>query len=580
MNYLVLHIDTDFIVGIVCVDNGVSYPITSGKEELLWLYFFNNPHQNIITFGKGNKIHFNNSEVNYYGGFLEEIEKEQKIFTLLNIEHPVIDLLKESGLLETLRKAYQRKTLDDAENIPMLITFSSSIGNNAKQKIVNYLKKHGFKIDSYTIPLAELTAYNVLNNKSLKIPNGSAAIFLEATNSTLHLMKLSFSDNYFLMDNSKIISYEGIGFDPRKQALLRFVVNEANKAIGVLFSEKEKIEECKKLEMKADEWLKKLDATNSNVPYIVRDVSFSRMPNSKKDVLVRKSDLENDTGNYIQKLKDIFAAFCSDNVCGDVIAVFLLGNCFKSARVKNSFEQMIGKDKLYLYTNKDIQDILAMYPKIDITRYASEEERIKQCAKTEEQKQTEQRALEDKKRKEQEEEAKRKSEVAKIEQNRKDAKKLFGRAVELKKKGELQDALVNIENAILLDNENNEYKQFISSLKDELSEDKIKREQYKSLVTKAENAYKKNKLELALNIYESAKEIFDYAEICDIIFEIEEKIKKSKLPPIPPRPQETQKIGRKGDMPPPPPPPSNTQKLSGMVRGVPPPPPPPPPKKK
>ena len=42
-----------------------------------------------------------------------------------------------------------------------------------------------------------------------------------------------------------------------------------------------------------------------------------------------------------------------------------------------------------------------MYPKIDISRYASEESRIKERAKAEELKQAEQRAYEDRQQKEQ-----------------------------------------------------------------------------------------------------------------------------------------------------------------------------------
>ncbi|MDR1458623.1 MAG: hypothetical protein LBI60_00185 [Bacteroidales bacterium] len=527
MSYLVLHIDVEFIIGAVCADNGTSLPITNGNEELLWLYFFNNPHQNSITFGKDNKAHFNNSEVNYYGNFFEKIEREQETFMLRGIEHPIIDLLKESGLFENIRKTYQQKTLDNAENIPTLLTFSSSIGDNAKQKTVDYLKNNGFQIDSYTIPLSELVSYHALNNKSLKVGNGSVAIFLEATNPTLHLMKLSLSDNYFLMDG-KPQTHEGMGFDPRKLALLRFVVNEANKSIGALFSENEKIEECKRLEIQADEWLKKLDATSHNIPYNIRAVSFSKMPSCKKDILVRKSDLDSDTGAYTQSLKNIFDVFCSDNVRSDVAVVFLLGDCFKSDRVKSSFEQMIGKDKLYFYANKDIQDILTMYPKIDITRYANEEERIKKRSKAEEQKQAEQRALEDKQRKEQEEEDKRQAEIAKAEQNHKDAQKLFERAIELKKEGKLQDALTNIENAIEKGEDNTEYKRLHSAIKDKLNELKIRTEQYKSLLNKAEKFIQSKDFESALNVYELAKELFDNAEIRNIILETKDKIKQQK----------------------------------------------------
>ena len=165
MSNLVLHIDVDFIVGAICADNGTSSPIINGQEELLWLYFFNNPHQNSISYGKDNKTHFNNSEVNYYGKFFEKIEKQQETFILRGIEHPVIDLLKESGLLENIRETYYHKTLDNTDNIPTLLTFSSSISDNAKQKTVDYLKNNAFEIKSYTIPLAELVSYHALSNK-------------------------------------------------------------------------------------------------------------------------------------------------------------------------------------------------------------------------------------------------------------------------------------------------------------------------------------------------------------------------------------------------------------------------------
>lgn len=524
MSYLVLHIDVDFIVGTVCADNGTSSPIINGQEELLWLYFFNNPHQNSISYGKDNKTHFNNSEVNYYGKFFEKIEKQQETFILRGIEHPVIDLLKESGLLENIRETYYHKTLDNTDNIPTLLTFSSSISDNAKQKTVDFLKNNAFEIKSYTIPLAELVSYHALSNKKVKVANGSVAIFLEATNPTLHLMKLSLSDNYFLLDGKPQIR-EGMGFDPRKLALLRYVVNEANKSIGALFTENEKLEECKRFEMHADEWLKKLDSTSHNRPYNIRSISFTKMPNSKKDVLVLKSDLDSDTGAYTQGLIDVFDAFRTDNVSGDVMAVFLLGNCFQNERVKTSFEQMLGTDKLYLYANKDIQDILTMYPKIDINRYASEESRIKERSKAEELKQAEQRAYEDRQRKEKEAVAKIAAAEQKAQENRKEAKLHFERAVELQKAGKLEDARVNVENAITLDNTNKEYKLFLDDLKEKIQKLIDKTELYKKYLNKADNLLKNGELEKAIDEYEAAKFVFDNAEIIAKIIEVKRLIK-------------------------------------------------------
>ncbi len=527
MSYLVLHIDVDFIVGAICADNGTSSPIINGQEELFWLYFFNNPHQNSISYGKDNKTHFNNSEVNYYGKFFEKIEKQQETFILRGIEHPVIDLLKESGLLENIRETYYHKTLDNSDNIPTLLTFSSSISDNAKQKFVDYLKNNAFEIKSYTIPLAELVSYHALSNKKVKIANGSVAIFLEATNPTLHLMKLSLSDNYFLLDGKPQI-LEGMGFDPRKLALLRYVVNEANKSIGALFTENEKLEECKRFEMQADEWLKKLDSTSHNMPYNIRSISFSKMPNSKKDVLVRKSDLDSDTGAYTQGLKDVFDAFRTDNVSGDVMAVFLLGNCFQNDRVKTSFEQMLGTDKMYFYANKDIQDILTMYPKIDITRYANEESRIKERSKAEELKQAEQRAYEDRQRKEKEAAAEIAAVEQKAQENRKEAKLLFERAVELQKTGKLEDARINLESAITLDNTNKEYKLSLDDLKDKIHKLIDKTELYKKYLNKADNLLKIGELEKAIDEYEAAKFVFDNAEIIAKIIEVKRLIKENE----------------------------------------------------
>lgn len=527
MSYLALHIDVEFIVGVVCADNGTSFPIINGKEELLWLYFFNNPHQNTISYGKDNKTHFNNSEVNYYGKFFEKIEREQDTFLLRSIEHPVIDLLKESGLLETLKKAYKQKTLDSIESVPTLITFSSSISDNAKQKTVEYLKKNGFQIDSYTIPLAELTCYQALNQKGLKARNGDIAIFLEATNATLHLMKLSLLDNYFLKD-VKTVSNRGKGLDPRKRALVRFVVNEVNKATGVLSTEDEKEDEIERWENSADEWLKLLDAQNRNMPLRIPSVSFAKAPSMKRDVMVRKDDLESDTGQYTQDLKDIFEAFRNDNVKSEIAAIFLLGNCFQSDRVKSAFEQMLGKERLYFYTNKDIADILTMYPKIDITRYASEEQRIKAQAEADRKKLEAQRKLEEEQKKAEETELLWQAAVQKAEEDRIEAKRLFERAVEFDKEGKLQEATDCLEAALRLLPDNAEFKQLSNSLNKKTSELKIKTEQYKSLLIKAEKSLKQNDLESALNTFILAKSIFDSAEIRNSILEVENKIEKRK----------------------------------------------------
>jgi len=526
MSYLVLHIDTEFIVGTVCADNGNSYPVTNGNEDLLWLYFFNNPHQNRISFGKENKAHYNNKDINYYGRFFELIENEQETFTIRSIQKKSIELLEYSDLLKTLKEKYESVTLENTHQIPTLITFSLSISELAKQKTVEYLKNQGFQIDSYTIPLSELVCYYPFNNKEFIPANGNVVLLLAATDPSLHLMKLVFSDNYFMIDGEEKI-YKGKGIDPRKRALVKFVVNEINKSVGALSTQDEIEDECVRKEQKAEEWLRRIDVQQQNRPLSIHE-SLSIMPNTIKQVLVRKADIEKDTGHYIQELMDIFDAYKHENIKGNVAAIFLLGDCFQNSLVKERFEKMIHNENLFLYANKDIQQILSIYPKIDFKRYIDQEARIKALAEAEETKQAEQRALEDRKRKEEEAAAQKEAEIKKAEQNRKEAERLFERAIELEKEGKLEDARVNAENAFALEKTNRTYKQFVSDLIEKIEKLNAKNELYKSYLNKADTFFDNNEFGQALEEYEAAQSVFDNAEITKKIIETKRQIKDTE----------------------------------------------------
>ncbi|MDR1973275.1 MAG: hypothetical protein LBQ31_01220, partial [Bacteroidales bacterium] len=532
MNYIVLHIDVEFIVGAVCADNGNSYPITNGNDDLLWLYFYNDARTNKITFGKNNRDHANKEVTNYYGDFFHIITDGYTTFKRGEFQKEAIELLQYSDLLKTIKDKYADVTKENKENISTLITFSLSISDMAKQKTVAYLKTQGFTIDSYTIPLAELVAYYPYSKKEFLPANGSTILLLAATNATLHLMKLVFSDNYFMLDG-EVRKYEGMGIDPRKRALVGYVINQINIHVGAL-NANEIPAEIEKKEFKADEWLKKLDAKakNDNSPIRISE-SLSPMPSSIRDVLVKKSDIETVTNDFVNLLMDYFNAYKSDNVRGDIAGIFLLGDCFNNSLAKQRFNNLFKNDderkkKLFAYANKDIRNILTVYPKIDFYRYINEEARSKAKAEAEEFKQTEQRLLEDRQRKEQEAEEKRIATEKQLEEDRKEAEKLFNWAVTLDKAGKLEDALANIENAIGKDGDKAEYKKFLGVLKDKQNELKIRNEQYKSLLNKAEKSVQNNDLENALNVYELAKEIFDNAEIRDKILEVKEQIKNRK----------------------------------------------------
>jgi tetratricopeptide (TPR) repeat protein len=517
MNYVVLHIDIEFIVGAVCTDNVNAYPITNGNDDLLWLYFYNDPHSNRITFGKNNCDNAKREVINYYGNFFQIITDGHTTFKRGEFQKDAIELLQYSDLLKTIKDKYADVTRESTENIHTLITFSLSISDLAKQKTVEYLKSQGFLIDSYTIPLAELVAYYPYSKKDFLPANGSTILLLVATNATLHIMKLVFSDNYFMLDGA-VQKYEGMGIDPRKRALVGYVINQINISVGAL-NTNEIPAEIEKKAFKADEWLKKIDAKgkNDNSPVRITD-NLSPMPSSMRDVLVKKSDIETFTNDFVNLLMDYFNAYKSDNVSGDIAGIFLLGDCFNNSLVKQRFNNLFRDDderkkKLFAYTNKDIQSILSVYPKIDFKRYINEEQRSKAKAEAEEKKMAEQRAIDAAK------EAEAKAEMAKIiaakqaEENRKEAQNHYGRAVEFEKEGKLQDALANVENAVALDKNNTEYARFKELLQRKIKELHYKTEKYKSWLKDAENYEQTGQLNLALKAYKNAQQIFDSSEL-------------------------------------------------------------------
>ena len=526
MNYLVLHIDKDFISGTVCVGNAISVPITQGNDNILWLYFFNNPHQNRVSFGRENRIHYNERKVNYYGNFTEKITDDTETFTIIGIKKAIIELLEYSDLIKLVQSSYERVTRESSESIPTLITFSLSISDLSKQILVDYLSKKGFDIKSYTIPLAELTCFSLHSKKKFSITSGSSVIFLSATNATLHIMKMVFSENYFMIDG-EIESFKGKGIDPRKRALVKFVVAELNNSTGALSTSDEIEDECIRKEQQADEWLKRLDAQSSNRPISINE-SLSVMQRTKLQVLVRKDHIDKDTGHYVNELADIFDFFKSKHFTCDVAALFLLGDSFLNSLVSKKFKTYVREDKLFVLGNKDISEILASYPKIDFKRYTDQESRIKALSVAEELKQIEQRALEDRLRKEQEMLQRKEASEKQARLNKIEAQKKYERAVDLELQGKLEDAKIYIEQALLLDKTSQQISLHHTNLLEKIRIRSEKNDLYKSYLSKAENYKEQNKFEKALEEYEAAKMVFESAKIVKAIIDLKRLIKESE----------------------------------------------------
>lgn len=525
-NYLILYVDVEFIVGVVGTGYGNPHIIKCGNDILQWLYFFNDPHQHTVTFGKRYKKHYMDGEVNYYGRFLGSIESDDVTFSLRHVDYPLIELLDVSGLLNLWKSEYCHINQSVPDKTPTLLAFSSSISDLSKQSFVDYLKDKGFDIKSYTIPLAELALQKLLVDGKINSNEGKGAVLMmEATNATLHFTKLVYHDQYFLKDGD-VKSIQGMGIDPRKHALCKFLVGELNSLTGLLSSEKEKEEEIERFEHMATDWLKNIDTQTGSRPVNIKNLFFKRARHIMRDILVKKSDLESDTGRYIQYLTDSYNAFKEECCPNGVNYCCFIGNCFLSERIRNQFENIVGIGRTFFYKTTEVVDIISVYPRIDLQRYADEEGRIRAKAEADAQKQQAERDAQKAKavaKAKADEEAQR---VAEENRRKTEAEKAYQRALDLDKQGNFDDAKVNIDTAVNLVPEDIKYRQFTDYLLDKIKKRNDILHLYKQYLLAGDNYCKEGKYEEALIEYEKAKSVDDNAEIRGKIIESGIQIKQ------------------------------------------------------
>lgn len=525
-SFLVLFVDIEFIVGAVCTGYDAPRHIQVDGENLMWLYFFNDPFQQRVSFGKGYKRPFMDGRNNYFGRFFTLIENDENTFSLRHSDYlyPVIELLKESGMLDEWRNQFVQVTQYPTENIPTLLTFSSSISDLSKQKFVDYIKKNGFDVRSYTIPLAELAYFKLLEDGKINLAKCRSTMMLEATNSTLHFNKLTYSDNYFLKDGD-MKSLVGRGIDPRKRAICKYLVGELNSQLGVLFTEEEKEKEIERFEQDAAEWLKRLDLGVGR-PIRISGLSFNVAINNKRDILVKKDDVDNDTGSYLRHLTDQYQVFKEERFPNGVDFCCFVGNCFISERIKQRFEDLVGANKTHFFKTTEIVDIIKYYPRIDLHRYADEESRIRERAKADELKQAAEREAQ----RAQEAAAKAAKELEeqqlKDKQNKEEAEKAYQRASDHDKHNQLEDAKANIDNAVLLAPENLVYRKFADYLAEKIEKKRGVIELYKKYVSLGDKLYQSGSYEEAMAEYENAKEVDDNADVTSKILDCKSLIKK------------------------------------------------------
>lgn len=502
MKSLTLYIDKWYIIAAVC-NNGVPTLVKpSNRESRFWLYFYDGGDNDTVVYGKDNKQKFLNNTLHYYGDIFNLITDDRASFIRYNRKQEMYKIFQASGILDELRES---TGCGAQEIIDTYISYSADI-SDASRLIFDrdVLTPKGFVIKESVARIGHL-ALEYAFRKEMFMEDG-VYLLLNACNENLSYSLYEHKNNLLLRLGMEG-KLDGMGADLRGRALLEDVVSSINKTNHFLVTPQDFEREYLYLAQYVDQWIIKLENARPGRPISISNVSLSKYEN-KYDVTVLKSRIDGRTRAIVNDIVKTISGFVKNsNISNEQIkGVVFLGNTFTNSQFIKSIEECytLDSDKYVFFKDKDLPNIVGVYSVIDCSQFSTETQQSQANGETELARQKIAREEEERRKKAEEERAKA------DEKNRK--------AKEAENK--YQDAMANV-----LDFERRkDYAQMSDWAdialqhrpKDEeatkkkaeavrlLSEQKVKEDQYKSIIQRASKSLENKKWQDALSQSEAA----------------------------------------------------------------------------
>lgn len=502
MKSLTLYIDKWYIIAAVC-NNGVPTLVKpSNRESRFWLYFYDGGDNDTVVYGKDNKQKFLSNTLHYYGDIFNLITDERATFMRYNRKQDMYKIFQASGILDELRESVGCGL---QEKVDTYISYSSDI-SNASRLIFDrdVLAPKGFVIKESVARIGHL-ALEYAFRKEMFTEEG-VYLLLNACNENLSYSLYEHKNN-LLLRMGKEDKLDGMGADLRGRALLEEVVSAINKTNHFLVTPQDFEREYLYLAQYVDQWIIKLENARPGRPISIPNVSLSKYEN-KYDVTVLKARIDGRTKAIVNDIVRTISDYVKySNISNEQIkGVVFLGNTFTNSQFIKSIEECytLDSDRYVFFKDKDLPNIVGVYSVIDCSQFSTETQQSQSNGETELVRQKIAREEEERKKKAEEERAKA------DEKNRK--------AKEAESK--YQDAMANVldferrkDYAQMSDwadialqhrpNDDEATKKKAEALR-LLSEQKVKEDQYKSIIQRASKSLENKKWQDALSQSEAA----------------------------------------------------------------------------
>lgn len=519
MKVLTLYIDKWYIIGAVCVD-GVPHLITpSNGENRFWLYFYEDVANDTIVYGKDNKQHYHNNDNHYYGNVFDLIPDSTASFMRYGRKQEMYKIFYTSGILDELRSAVD----EPPGEIDTYISFSKDISDAARLVFLqSVLEENNFVVKESVARIGQLALEHAFRRGQYE--EDGFYLLLNACNENLSYSVYEHTDNILLRKAED--SLKGMGTDLRSRALLEKVVKSINQRELFLDSEQDYEREYLRLGQFADQWIEKLEDAIPGRPITITNVRFSQLPNIY-DTTVLKKDIDTRTHVIVDDIVREITTFVKNlNIPNDKVkGVMFLGNTFTNEQFIRAIKEryLLSEDKYIFYKDSDLPHIVAVYSIMDCSQFseatqmaiangATELERLKLAQEEEA------RRLEaERKRAEQE----AKDKAAHESENK--YKEALANIYDYEKKQDYAQMSDWADIALQHNPDDQEARQKKAEATRLLSEKKVKEEQYKSIIQRAQKSLEEKQWQDALSQSDAALNLMPNSKEADRIHQIARK---------------------------------------------------------
>jgi tetratricopeptide (TPR) repeat protein len=497
------------------------------QEDRIWLFFFEDEFKENVVYGKANQCHFRNKENHYYGDVFSKIIDPRVFFSRYGRKESLRRIFEVSGVFTDIKAVLELEA-----DIETYISFSVDIPIEAQLEFLIILKEQGFNVIENIARIDHLCLENA-RQKGVISEEGHY-IVLNACNENLHYSLYRLTEKVFVREGEECLL--GMGSDLRGRALLEAVVNKVNKRQHFLQNNDEIEAEYLRLGQFVDQWIERLNRASSIKPFVIPNVTFSNAPFIETSVSLMKNAVDERTDVIVNDIVRAISDFVNSTKVPheNIKGILFLGNTFSNSQFEKSVSShfVLSDNNIIRIKEAELASAVSVYERMDCSQFSAASKVFLTNAETERKrvenaiKEEENRKIADELRRKVKQEEK---EAHEAENKYKEA---MARVEEYERKEDYAQMRDWCEIALqhkLGDSQAKEKKELALRL---LSEEKVKSDQYNTIIKRAKKSLEEGKYqdalsqsESALNVRTSSREAQRIHEEAELAIEKLQKVK-------------------------------------------------------